>query len=967
MAKSDIVVKIIYAPDESGLKKSQKQVKSFVASVQGIGKAVISSFGAFAAFDSVSSIVSNAVQANVRFEKSLSEMSSLTGAVGEDLEYYKKQAIQLGSAAGMSASDVVKAFQLVGGQRPELLKNKEALVEVTQAAITLSHASGEDLESSARALTMSLGQMGASSSDASNYINILAAASQEGAAEIPYLNMAIEKAGGTANLVGLSFAQLVASIEAVAPKVSDAGTAGIGLRNILIMLEKQTNDNLKPSVVGYNQALTNLADSNLTITQLTKMFGAENVAVAQALISAKDECIRLQGAIVGTNTAQEQAKINNDNVAGAVERLSAAWEGFTLNLSKSNGAIKGAINWLTQMINRASQLFVTVQQLNNELSSEQNDKSIKQANQRVERRVSGGMSRQQAVSSELAYQRKLYAQAQEEINKYNQTYSPRQRLANQNSYMLAAGATKNGMAATNWFMNGLTFGARSRQSNAYEGYLNALFRRRAAGRTIYALKNPQSTGSVQVEAPSTPSASGVSTVGSGKTASKSISKRYEEGSIGALERKLNDLQEQYRSVTTDAARTQIGAQIAAAEAQRDAMQAASKVTAKEGSLDYYEQRISELKTKLGQATTDSVRKEINEQINVLEQAVTDINKTLEKKVPEGSYAAMDEAINRLKDELDNATTDAARREISGKIEQMQSTRQTAEKEQGYTGPFSDAKRRADQYDEAMSKVQEYDRLLKAANQSEKAQLKQIRDEWQRTADAIGGAADKMNGLSIAQQAANQFLQLGGAVQQMGSVLGVNMDGFSKFMSVLQATMSVISAVQSITEFFGGTLGQLDGSTANVTESNKQEATSGAAAAVASGVKSGAYLLEAKAAEKAAAANIFLAHSYIPFAGVPMATGYVTAMEGVLNGMQMFAEGGIVGGSSYSGDRVIARLNSGEMVINRGDQRRLFGMIKSGNSGNTGQSITRTVVTGEQIVTAVNNYSRRRGRGEAIKI
>lgn len=963
MASSDIVVKIVYAANDAGLKKSQRQVKSFVTSIGGIGKAVASSVGAFAAIGSAADIISQAEQASIRFESALSEMSSLTGAVGNDLKYYSDAAINLGASMGMSASDVVDAFKIVGGQRPELLKSKDALVSVTQAAIVLSKASKEDLETSARALTMALGQMGASSSQATNYINILAAASQEGAAEIPYLNTAIEKAGGTANLVGLNFAQLVASIEAVAPKVSDAGTAGIGLRNILIMLERQTNDSLKPSVVGYNQALNNLAKSNLTITQLTKMFGAENVAVAQALISAKDECIRLQGAIVGTNTAEDQAVTNADNVAGSTNRMKSSWEAFTLSINKSNGVIKSTIDMLTRMIDNARRAMESVNELNNRRLSGNRDTELKLAQGRVDKDIAAGLTREQAIAKERARQRNIVANAQGKINTYNSRFTPAERISQREKYLSDGGYIKADPNYPMYNWNDQSFDKLN--TKAYAGFIDAQIEKKTAQ---YVIKNLGKTADITSPITTAPRNNN-SALNQDRTKATSTIKQkyYAAGSLGELEQRINRLQEKFKSVTTDAARTQIGAQIAAAEAQRDAMQAASKVTAKEGSLDYYEQRISELKAKLGQATTDSVRKEINEQINVLEQAVTDINKTLEKKVPEGSYAAMDEAINRLKDELDNATTDAARREISGKIEQLQSTRQTAEKEQSYTGPFADAKRRADQYDEAMSKVQEYDRLLKAANQSEKAQLKQIRDEWQRTADAIGGAADKMNGLSIAQQAANQFLQLGGAVQQMGSALGVNMDGFSKFMSVLQATMSVISAVQSITEFFGGTLGQLDGSTANVTESNKQEATSGAAAAVASGVKSGAYLLEAKAAEKAAAANIFLAHSYIPFAGVPMATGYVTAMEGVLNGMQMFAEGGIVGGSSYSGDRVIARLNSGEMVINRGDQRRLFGMIKSGNAGNTGQSITRTVVTGEQIVTAVNNYSRRRGRGEAIKI
>ena len=46
----------------------------------------------------------------------------------------------------------------------------------------------------------------------------------------------------------------------------------------------------------------------------------------------------------------------------------------------------------------------------------------------------------------------------------------------------------------------------------------------------------------------------------------------------------------------------------------------------------------------------------------------------------------------------------------------------------------------------------------------------------------------------------------------------------------------------------------------------------------------------------------------------------------------FATGGIVGGVSYTGDKVPALLNSGEMILNKGQQSRLFSMLNSGANG-----------------------------------
>lgn len=52
----------------------------------------------------------------------------------------------------------------------------------------------------------------------------------------------------------------------------------------------------------------------------------------------------------------------------------------------------------------------------------------------------------------------------------------------------------------------------------------------------------------------------------------------------------------------------------------------------------------------------------------------------------------------------------------------------------------------------------------------------------------------------------------------------------------------------------------------------------------------------------------------------------------------FADGGIVGGNSFSGDRIAAQLNSGEMVLNKQQQARLFNIAETGGSGGVIEAI-----------------------------
>lgn len=68
---------------------------------------------------------------------------------------------------------------------------------------------------------------------------------------------------------------------------------------------------------------------------------------------------------------------------------------------------------------------------------------------------------------------------------------------------------------------------------------------------------------------------------------------------------------------------------------------------------------------------------------------------------------------------------------------------------------------------------------------------------------------------------------------------------------------------------------------------------------------------------------------------------------ILSGDNKFESGGIVGGTSFSGDKVVAHVNSGEMILNREQQTRLFDMANYGGgfdySGLT-QALTQAVAS-----------------------
>ena len=120
------------------------------------------------------------------------------------------------------------------------------------------------------------------------------------------------------------------------------------------------------------------------------------------------------------------------------------------------------------------------------------------------------------------------------------------------------------------------------------------------------------------------------------------------------------------------------------------------------------------------------------------------------------------------------------------------------------------------------------------------------------------------------------------------------------------------------------------------------------------------VVAAKTAEAAASGAAEAAKT--PLVGWLMVGGAIASVLAAMASIPSFATGGIVGGSNYT-DGITARVSSGEMVINEADQKKLFEQIHSGAIGGGGNG--RAVVTGEQIVLAVNNWGKRTGRGELI--
>ena len=111
-------------------------------------------------------------------------------------------------------------------------------------------------------------------------------------------------------------------------------------------------------------------------------------------------------------------------------------------------------------------------------------------------------------------------------------------------------------------------------------------------------------------------------------------------------------------------------------------------------------------------------------------------------------------------------------------------------------------------------------------------------------------------------------------------------------------------------------------------------------------------LTAKAAAEAAGSA-----AAVPVVGWINAVAAITAIMSAMAAVPKFADGGIIGGNSFIGDNMIARVNSGEMILNNRQQRNLFNPLdgKGGTSVNAGGEV-KLRIEGRDLVGVINSQT-----------
>ena len=960
---------------------------SIVSSVGALGASLSAAIAPVAALvggiAALGYTVSESISSVSDFETHLDGLQSLTGLGDDAMKSIADGAIEMSKGFKSSASEIVDSMKLIGSQAPELLQNQDALMKVTEAANVLSEAAGIEVVDAAKGVTTVMNQMGASASEATEIINVLAASSQQGSADVAYLNTAFEKAGTAAKSAGMDYTQLAAAIETIAPKFSSADVAGSTLNSTLLALSVQANDKFKPAVVGMDQALQNLAKAEMDDIQMKNLVGASNITMLKTLIEAKDTFKGFESSLAGTNTAYEQMAINTDNLDGTIGGLKSNWEALLLTLGESE-IIQGIIQFFQQVISTLTELINYISATIKEFEGLGGSINIVDALGAVWKvNVAIIKAACEIIEVAIASVIKLFQKIGQVVRSV--WGSIKQTLKNVGFFEPIRNACK---SVITWFTNMV-----QKIQGVWADFKRWLGLNVASTKITVDNEVGDAVGGNKPSGgtSSSGSTSSGSTSSSGKTGRKTpkvtttkvtTKPQYKEGSLGKIEENISKKQAELKLAISDEDRKKIQKEINDLTKKKEAIELSLKVQPDAGSLQSLEDSISKKQKELKLAVSDSSREQIQKEIDELTGQKQAIEILLKPAID-------DKGIEGLKDKISQHSEKKQNQPSGNKVSQAETKADNLKEELKYNQDIVKSYR--EQYKAVQSRLKAGVTLT-----TNESKLADIYEDAKKKVDDLTSAYDNA-ARSAEQLKANStfnkkmYSGIKGTIKTIGSlndsVVGVtstwenmaenwnDMSTFKKVTSSISAVISTINeamgayeAISDVVQLFGEIS---EASAAKKVAADATEMASDSTKTALSTANSQVEiannqqeqmsdLASVGTKQASAIASATASGAKLPFpANLAAIAAGIAAVVAAFAMISSFADGGIIGGNTTLGDMNIARVNKGEMILNGTQQKRLFSILDGGVSASPNNITSGNVkfeIKGSTLVGVLKNHN-----------
>lgn len=355
---------------ESSAKKADDGFTMFKATLANLAAEAITR-----AVDGIKNLAGNVIELGQNFTSTMSEVSAISGATGEDFEKLEACAREYGATTVFSASNAAEALKYMSLAGWDADQSTSALGGV----LNLAAASGMELGAASDMVTDYLSAFAMEAGDAAYFADLLSYAQSHSNTTAEALGEAYKNCAANLNAAGQDVETVTSLLEGMANqgyKGSEAGTAmaaimrditngmkdgaiKIGETSVAVMDAQGNFRDLTDILTEVEAATNGMGDAERAVA-LSSTFTADSTKGLNLILNEGMDKIagyeeELRGA---SGSAEEMANIMNDNLSGDMAAMNSAFEELGLKIydaleSKlragvqfiTNGVIP-AIEWL---------------------------------------------------------------------------------------------------------------------------------------------------------------------------------------------------------------------------------------------------------------------------------------------------------------------------------------------------------------------------------------------------------------------------------------------------------------------------------------------------------------------------------------------------------------------------------------------------------------------------------------------
>jgi len=293
----------------------------------------------------------------------------------------------------------------------------------------------------------------------------------------------------------------------------------------------------------------------------------------------------------------------------------------------------------------------------------------------------------------------------------------------------------------------------------------------------------------------------------------------------------------------------------------------------------------------------------------------------------------------------------------------------------------------------VNKLEELYRIQKQYVDALKSDIEKLEDEATDAINVIDSEMEKLDSLSEALKLAELRedietlsedifkAQVSGAVdfanaldsiaRSWNRIANEDMSGFERMVALINALGDTIGGVMRLWEGYSKIQDMI--ALKEGAQAAKQKILAGQklaadqAEAISAQTKSATVVAGLKAEQKAAtgvmAAKSTAAYADMPFVGAGLAAAQIASMQALIaaaSAIPQFAHGGIVGGTTKTGDKQLIRANSGEMILTTAQQSNLWNAIRNNKFGESSGEL-KVTIKGKDLVGVLKNNNQLQNR------